>query len=79
MPTPKVIPKSACTGLMSKIFNTPARKASIRSASSGRIINLTTPINDILITNKFSSNTKSYWIRTAWPTTNLLNSVVGRA
>ena len=78
MPTPKVIPKSACTDLMYKTFNTAARKASIRSASLGPIINLPTPTNDIHITNKFS-NTKSYWIRTAWPTTNLLNSVVGSA
>ena len=57
----------------------PRVKVDVSTDISGRIINLTTPINDILITNKFSSNTKSYWIRTAWPTTNLLNSVVGRA
>jgi hypothetical protein len=67
---------------MYKIFSTAARKASTLSASSGRIINLTTPTNDTHI-NKFSTNksstNKSYWIHTAWPTTNLLNSVVGRA
>ena len=77
MPTPKVIPKSESTALMSKIFNTSARKASIHLASSGRITNLIILNNDIHITNKFS-NTKFYWIRTGWPTTNLPSSVVGR-
>lgn len=48
--------------LMYKIFNPSALKASIRSASSGRIINLTTPTltNDSLTTNNKFNNTNFY-------------------